>query len=413
LSKITLTDRAVAAARTDRTQDDLRDTVVPGLTLRVYPSGRKVWGIVWWNPDTQRRRWFKLGVYPGVALAQARNMAKAKLGAVADGADPQAERVEARQGGHTVADLAGEYLERYAARQKRAKSYKLDEQQLERYVLPAWGDRSAAEISRRDVKRLLEDLANGTIAKRGEPTTTAPRSLRALLSKMFGWGVDEEILPANPAAGVKLPVKPKSRNRVLSEDEIRTLWTELERLEENAPVTAAAFRLLLLTAQRTGEVLGMMWSDVAGDLWTIPAERSKNHRSHRVPLSPQALDVLESLRPLTGSSPYVFESPVKPGHPLSTLKNTKKAIMRRSGMKPWTPHDLRRTAATHLTSGGTPRLVVERLLNHAEHGVAAVYDRSAYDAEKRRALLWWGRRVEQIASGSEPARVAAFPMRNT
>jgi integrase len=420
MGRLKLTDKLVKASRSDVDRgEDLRDATVRGLVLRVYASGRKTWSVRYRTEDG-RRRVYRLGdvalVEPApegaLTLKEARRRAAALLGDVAKGEDPQASREAIRAAGtaETVAELAEEYLTRYAERNKRPRSVREDRRQIDSYVVPAWGPRQARDISRRDVKRLLEDLADGTLSLRGQPTTTAPMNLRALLSKMFAWAVEEEIVPANPAAGVPLPVRPTSRDRVLSEEEVRVLWRELRRLEEDAPLSAAAFRLLLLTAQRPGEVLGIRWADVAGAWWTIPAERFKGRRSHRVPLSPQALAVLDAVRPLTGDREHVFDSPKVPGQPIGTLKTSAATIRRDAGMEHWTPHDLRRSAATHLTSGGTPRLVVERILGHAEHGVAAVYDRSSYDAEKRRALVWWGRKVEQIAAGKpKAAEVVEFP----
>ena len=402
MASVNLTEKAVKAARTEFIQEDFRDTNLKGLVLRVYGSGRKTWGILYRTPFG-RRRWYKLGLYPAVSLKTARDTATEVLGRIAGGADPQAEREALRSAGdvETVADLAAEYMRRYAERTKRPKSIEEDRGQLDRYVLPAWGKRSAREIARRDVKRLLENLADGTIAKKGRPTTTAPRALRAMLSKMFAWAVEEEILPANPAAGVPLLVRPESRDRVLTEEELRVLWQELKRLDEDAPLTAVALRLILLTAQRPGEVLGMRWDEISGDWWTIPTARHKGKRSHRVPLSPQALAELEKVRALTGEVEFVFDSPYKPGQPLSTMKTANHTIIRRTGMKRWTPHDLRRTAVTMMTSAGVTRLVVERLLGHAEHGVTAVYDRSSYDGEKRRALSQWGDRLERMVGDQE------------
>ncbi len=396
MASVNLTEKAVKAARTEFVQEDFRDTNLKGLVLRVYGSGRKTWGILY-RTKSGRRRWFKLGLYPALSLAMARERATEELGLIAGGEDPQAEREASRFAGdvETVADLAEEFMRRYAERNKRPKSIEDDRGQLDRYVLPAWGKRSAREIARRDVKRLLEELAVGKIAKRGKPTTTAPRALRALLSKMFAWAVEEEILPANPAAGISLP-KPESRDRVLTEEEIVILWPELDRLEGESPLSAVALRLMLFTAQRPGEVLGMRWDELSGDWWTIPKERHKGKRSHRVPLSPQALAELEKVRALTGEVEFVFDSPYKPGQPLSTMKTANRTMIRRTGMNRWTPHDLRRTAATMMTSMGVSRLVVDRVLGHAEHGVATVYDRASYDKEKRRALMRLGRHLEAI-----------------
>ena len=397
-----LTDRSVRSAQTGARQKDIRDTFAKGLVLRVFPSGRKTWGVNYRTQDG-RRRWFKLGRYPDVDLATARQKATKILGQVAGGKDPQQERERARYqlgNAESVADLCEEYLDRYARRQKSKRSVRDDRGLIDRYLLPQLGKRAVAEVMRRDLKRLLEDLADGKIAIRGQPTNTAPRSLRALLSKMFSWAVEEEIISANPAAGLPLPTKPKTRDRVLSEEEIKTVWEELERLDQDSPVSAAAFRFLLLTAQRPGEVLNMRWAEVTDEWWTIPAERMKNRKSHRVPLSPQAQEVLNQLKEITGDSEWVFESPAKPGSPLTTMKTANHTIRRRAEMEGWTPHDLRRTAGTIMAQIRIPPFTISKVLGHTDpRGVTAIYDRYSYDKDKRQALTRWGNKLDSIVSG--------------
>ena len=294
--------------------------------------------------------------------------------------------------------------------------------QLETYVLPRWGKRGIREISKRDVKRLLEDLAAGTIARGGEPTKVAPRNLRAVLSKMFEWATDQEILPANPAAGVKLPsqvrrhLKKGGRDRVLSDEEIGILWRDLDQLEADAeiksqaPVSAAAFRLILLTAQRPGEVFSMRWCDVEdGEWWVVPAEVAKNGEANRVYLSPQARQVLRDLHAHTGGGRWVLASPYKEGAHLTTIKTANNGILARTGMRHWTPHDLRRTAASKMSSMGTDRRVLQAILNHKDHSVTAVYDRYSLDREKHEALTKWGRRVGELVGGEPEGAVVPFP----
>jgi integrase len=154
---------------------------------------------------------------------------------------------------------------------------------------------------------------------------------------------------------------------------------------------------MLLTAQRRGEVLSMRWQDIDGTWWTIPADFAKNGRSHRVPLSPQALAILKRLRE-GAEGPWVFPSPTADG----PIENPQKAVQRlrtRSNVHDLRLHDFRRTAASHMTGMGISRLTVQKLLNHAERDVTAVYDRHSYDPEKRAALDAWGRRLAEIVSG--------------
>jgi len=248
-----LTDRAIRVAKCPEglNQHDLPDGKIRGLTLRVYASGSKAWALHYRRREDNRRRRLALGTYPGVSLKHARELAIGALGQIAAGEDPQGEReeVRARGGRDSVAEVAADYLERYSKPNKRAAGYAMDVWQLETYVLPRWGTRGIAEISKRDVKRLLEDLAAGTIAAGGEPTKVAPRNLRAVLSKLFEWATDQEIIPANPAAGVKLPaqvrqhLKKGGRDRLLADEEIRSVWGQLQRLEDDAAVKGQAGRI--------------------------------------------------------------------------------------------------------------------------------------------------------------------------
>jgi integrase len=412
-----LTDRHIYCAKCPEglNQADLRDDQVRGLFLRVYTSGVKTWGVFYRRKEDNRRRWLKLGAYPGLTLKQARDLAEIELGKVACGADPQAARVEVRSrpGTESFAEVAAEYLERHAKAHKRPAGYRMDRWQLEAYVLRRWGRRLMTELTKRDVQDLLEDLAAGKLAARRKPTKAAPRNLKALLSKLFDWAADKGYLAGNPAAGVKLPAtvqehfRQGGRDRVLTDEEIRTLWRALDRLEADArnrafgAATAAAFRLVLLTAQRPGEVLSMRWRDIEdGEWWVVPAEVAKNGEANRVYLSPQAREILQGLKPVNGSSEWVLDSGRKPGHHLTTVKTAQQAILRRNGMRHWTPHDLRRSAASKLRAMGVSRLVVQAILNHKDRSVTAVYDRYGHDVEKREALCAWGRRVEEIVRGA-------------
>ena len=425
-----LTDRQIrtATVRTGLNQQDFRDDQVRGLVCRVYKTGVKTWFIFYRRKTDNRRRIFKLGSYPGLSLAKARELAEVELGRIAAGEDPQAQREELRSQPptETVAELAETYLAEYALVQKRPKGYRMDRWQLDTYVLPRWGRRLVTDITKGDVQQLLDDVASGKLAARGKPTKVAPRNLKAVLSKMFDWAADRGVVPGNPAAGVKLPdavrehKKKGGRDRVLSDEEIRVLWTETDRLardaalKSQAPVSAAAFRLILLTAQRPGEVFSMRWHDLEdGTWWVIPAEVAKNGESNRVPVSPQARQILDELRPATGGGEYVLASPYKRGSHLTSLKTANDTIVRNTGMRRWTPHDLRRTAASKMSAQGVARRVLQGILNHKDRSVTAVYDRYSLDREKVEALAAWGRRVEEIVGGGPVGSVVEFPIRSS
>jgi integrase len=279
-------------------------------------------------------------------------------------------------------------------------------------VIPAWGRRKANDITRRDVIELLDNIVD-----RGSPIA-ANRTL-ALVRRMFGWALSRDIVPANPCVGVQAPGVETRRDRVLSAGEIAALWCALSDpgTGVSKPIRLA-LKLQLATAQRKGEIIAAEWSEfnLAEGMWTIPAERSKNGMPHRVPLSRLAIAVLDeiSLSPARQQSRWLFKSPRQEG-PITgaavdhAMRHDREAL----GTGDATPHDLRRTAASHMTSIGISRLVVSKILNHAEPGVTAVYDRHSYDREKRIALDAWAARLEEIIRGQRehsniaPLRVSA------
>jgi integrase len=170
------------------------------------------------------------------------------------------------------------------------------------------------------------------------------------------------------------------------------------------PLTAAAFKLRLLTAQRGAEILAMRWDQIVDAWWTIPAEVAKNGLAHRVPLSPQVLSLLDELRPLGNGSDWVF--PGAAGHQHRVAIHKAHNRIRSRCKVDFVPHDLRRTAASYMTGMGISRLVVSKLLNHVESGVTAVYDRYSYDREKRAALVAWADHLDQIITGSRATATA-------
>jgi integrase len=304
---------------------------------------------------------------------------------------PAAERYRRKRRAATIEEVARSYLERHARAKKR--SWREDERILEHDVLPRWRTRAARGITARDVRRLLDEIVD-----RGAPIQ-ANRTF-ALLRRVFNWAAapDRALVPQahNPCRGLERPAPERQRERVLSAEELRALWRALDA--ESVPL-ASLFRLHLLTAQRDGELRTMRWADVdlAAGWWIIPAARAKNQRAHRVPLSAPAVAVLRRLHETRGDSSWVFPSPRTSTR--GCRERVYKAVhrlRRASGVVDFTPHDLRRTAASHMTSIGVARLTVAKLLNHTERGVTAVYDRYGYDREKAEAVALWARRLEEI-----------------
>lgn len=361
------------------------DKELPGFSVRVTPSGGKTFSVLYRRGRRLRR--YTLGRYPVLGLSQARTLARKALAEAAMGGDPGARKIEERRA-ETFSELCREYLERYAKTRKR--SWREDERRIQKSLLPALGHRPVGEIRRVEVRSVLESIAN-----RGAGIE-ANRTL-ALVRRIFNWGISVDLVERNPCALIPRPARERMRSHVMSASDIRAFWTTLEG---ERPLTAAALRLMLLTAQRGGEALGMRWADVdfSEGCWTIPEERSKNGLSHRVPLSSPSLALLENQRLLSGESPWVFPSASGLG-PLAGIQKAIQRVRRRAGID-LRGHDLRRTTASNMASMGIPRLVIARILNHVETGVTAVYDRHSYDREKREALEAWGRRLTEIVEVS-------------
>lgn len=381
MPKMNFTDRTIAAIKPTVTRSDFWDDSVPGFGIRVTKGGRKTW-VLMYRTGLKKRR-FTLGTYPSLSLANARQRALEAQYHISKGADPALQKQVDRTA-ETFEDLVHEYLERHAKVKK--KSWAEDERILKREFVPAWGNCKARLISRREVIATLDKIVG-----RGSPIL-ANKAL-AVLRKTFNFGIQRDILELNPCWKVAAPAKEKSRDRVLTEDEIRLFWGAIEKLDF---VVGAYYKLLLLTAQRSGELGATEWVDIdlSAGWWTIPALRSKNGFTHRVPLSGTTLAIFRKLRLQSGGSRWVFPSP-KGEYPIRERKRRLREIKQGAGFD-FRPHDLRRTAASHMTGNGIQRLIVSKILNHVETGVTAVYDRHSYDNEKRAALEKWADQVEQL-----------------
>jgi integrase len=376
-------------------QVDYFDKSLSGFFLRVSQDGKKSFGVMYRKGGRLRR--MKLGTYPLLTLAKARQEAAQALRNAELGLDPAFEKQEARRA-PTFEQVAREYLERHAKAKK--KSWKEDERVINKELFPGFGERQAKDITRRDVRIFLE-----------HKSATAPigaNRVRALLRKIFNWAIAADILETNPVHLVPAPGKEHQRDRVLAEEEIRRIWNAIEADSKSADHThlkvkmlsAGIMKLRLLTAQRGAEVMSIEWDelDMQTGWWTIPGEKTKNSLSHRVPLSAPALTVIREMRLVVGDgrSRFVFPSPKGNTH----ICNPQKPLVRiqKATDIDFVAHDFRRTAASMMTSMGIPRLTVKKILNHVEQGITAVYDRHSYDMEKREALDAWAKRLTAIIS---------------
>ena len=390
---VKFTDRGVAALRPKLKVRVIWEPVSHGqgnLGLRIWPSGVKTW--IYMYRFEGKPRMQTLGNYPTMTVADAHAAQANAAQARAHGQDPGGVTValnKATREAATVNELARQFLELYAKPRKRSADR--DEELLKRNVLPAWGTHKANAIGRGDVAKLLD-----SIVARGAPIPA--NRTRSVLSKMYRWALSRELVDHNPVDGVPAPALEHRRDRVLDNDEVAQV---LGRLDKTRMQTAAklAIRFQFLTAARVGEVAGAQWSEVneVAAVWTIPAARSKNKRAHRLPLSPQAVAVLQEAKAIDRGNGAVFPA-AQSGVALSpeAVAAAIRDAMPLFEVERFTPHDIRRTVATGISEDGASRVVVSKVLNHIDASVTAIYDRHSYEKEMRGALDGWGRRLAAL-----------------
>jgi integrase len=331
-------------------------------------------------------------------LADAREAVGKAIKKIHDGHDPAAETIAAKKqerDADSFAELAYRWVDEYARENRR--TWQADRKHLEADAIPKWGRRKAKSITKRDVKDLIKDIKD-----RGAPVM-ANRTL-GLIKQIFKWGVEEDYIAASPAVSVRKPTKEVSRDRLLDEEEIRRFWTKLDSCSMSED-TRIALKLCLVTAQRRAEVTGLSHSEIDGDWWTLPKNRSKNGNVHRIYLSPLARKLIKQA---SGDS-YLFpsprkEGPIEPRALINALAKNRQVF----DMPRFTVHDLRRAAATRMGELGVSRFDISKVLNHVDQDVTSIYDLYTYDPEKKRALLKWGRRLQNIIDGKKSKKVVSI-----
>ena len=405
-----LTDAKVRSLKAKTKRYEVWETGRSGFGLRISASSNKSW-FYFYRFEGKNRR-MTLGVYPEMTLEKAHSAHAKAREQLIKGIDPNELLIQANiahRGSPTVSQLVNEYIEKWAKPRKR--TWEEDARMLSKDVIPHLGKRKAKDIKRRDIVLLIDEIVD-----RGSPIT-ANRTLR-IIKKMFSFAVKRGVLDASPCVEIDPPAKENKRERVLTEDEVKIFWLGLEKAKMSDG-TKLALRLLLVTAQRKGEVAQAEWSeiDLKSGWWTIPKEKAKNERIHRVPLSQMAIDILKQAKELSRDSRWVFPS-VK--NQAITPRSISRAIRNNSKKRPpehpkhkppygeffkterFSPHDLRRTATSMMTGSGVDELHVSKVLNHTISGVTSRhYNHYTYDKEKQQALETWDRKLNSILTGKK------------
>jgi integrase len=379
-----LTQKIVDGLKPEAKQYARRDGLVPGHFVIVQPTGHKSYSL--FVRINRKQVKLHVGNAAVMTLQQACAEARRLLGLIAQGIDPRTAKQEAAP--ETFGVVMTRFVERYA--RPRNRSWRETERVLTREALRRWQHRPIAAITRADVIGLID-----AIVDRNSPIA-ANRALAAV-RKLFNWCVERGILETSPAAQVKAPSPETQRDRTHTDAELALIY----------PAVAAfgypfgpAIQLMILTGARRSEVAGMRWDEIdpTFSVWVIPKERSKNKIAHVVPLSSAARAILASL-PRIGD--YVFTvSGLKPVSGFSKVKARLDAAITAANddtpIPPWILHDFRRTAASGMAKLGISLPVIEKVLNHvsgAFRGVAGIYQRHDFAAEKAEALEAWGRHV--------------------
>lgn len=433
-----LTAASVIRLKPRQTRTEIRDAGCPGLILIIQPSGYKAWAMRFRRPNGELTR-ISLGAVavdhketptePAIGmpltLASARRLATAVNREKSLGRDFVAAKHQqklewqakaAATFDRAVTDFVEQHVRSKTRRwqqQARILGIRLAADEIALQLVPKgladrWRSRPISEIDADDIFAIVEETRESGVpgVKRRNlgPSEPRARKMYAALSTMFNWLVRRRRVKANPCAGLHPPEQPRSRDRVLKNEEIVALWHSADMLTNPF---GTCVKLLLLTGSRLNEVCGMRRSELSADgkIWTIPGERTKNHRTHDVPLSHLAQQILSLIK---SEGDLIFTTNGKT--PISGWSKMKKKLdcaisigsSAKAPDKAWRLHDLRRTCATGMAEIGILPHIVEACLNHisgAKAGVAGIYNRAAYTEEKKVALERWAVHVQSLIDG--------------
>jgi integrase len=397
MPRIRLTKSAVDALPTSKSDVVYWDAGYPGFGVKVTPKARKVFIVLYRTAGAgSKLRKYTIGPYGRVTLHQARVAAQKVFAARLEGRDPAAEKRAARQ--RIVADRVEDLLETFIVqRLSQNRSGGEIARLLRREVGKTWAGRSIHEISKRDVVEVVT-----AIEQRGAPVA-ANKTLKSIRT-FLRWCVGRAVLDQSPAEGVPLPAKEVARDRVLDDEELARVILAARQI--GGPY-GGIVEFLALTGQRREEVARLQWEelDLALRVWTIPKSRTKNAKAHVVHLSEQSLAVLKRA---DRNSPLVFS--LLGTRPFQEFSRAKRELDQLSGVIGWRLHDLRRTCVSGMARLGVAPHVADKILNHQAgtiSGVAAVYQRHEFLAERRAALDLWGAHVGRVLTGiSQEHRIA-------
>jgi integrase len=362
------------------------DQGLPGFGVKVTPRGRKVFIAMYRVGGAgSRLRKYTVGPYGRITLAMARAQAQKIFAARLDGRDPAEEKKQARR--RLVVDQVEDLVETFIReRLSKIRSAPTVSNRLRRDVIPYWGAKSVHDIKKRDVIDLVSKIS--------ERNSHAGYRLLKTLKTFFRWCVGRAVIEASPAEGLSTDYREVSRDRVLTDDELAAIIVAARKMPWPY---GGIVEFLALTGQRREEVVQASPNEIGPEArtWRIPSERTKNRKAHIVHLSEPASAVIAGH--LTGK--YIFATST--GHHFQAYSKSKEALDQLCGVRGWRLHDFRRTIVSGMARMGIPPHVADKILNHQSgtiSGVAAVYQRHDFLAERKEALDRWGAHVAELVS---------------
>lgn len=425
MAKEKFTARWIESITTDVSQAEYYDTGtrIRGMSfgLRVSRAGAKSFFISYRNKGGKQKH-FTIGDASRMSLADARAIAVAKRTGLDKGQDP-AEEKQAYKVATTFKELLEQFGRHFKAQvesgERRAGTWYEYENSFKHY-LSKWNDYKVCEIRRADIMSLLDYIE----VERKAPVQAV--RVRSQIHRIMSFAIERSIIENHPCTGLPRLRKANPRTRYLSQEEVCKVWLALD---DFPPPSRNAIKMMLLTGQRKGEVANMAWHEISGDDWQLPASRVKSKRDHIVPLSKQALAILEEMKADTEEAKktsrkkgdnakdyydyFVFPSR-RQGKPNYCFNHTIRRLYAIAGVKKFSPHDFRRTIGTHLSSLGFTEGVISKVLNHKSDTVTGKhYVHYAALMEKRVALEKWGEMVESWVTKARQEQGQASPIVTT
>jgi integrase len=382
-----LTAREVETAKRGPARQEIPDGHTTGLYLIVQPSGARSWALRY---SFQRKKYkLRLGGFPALGLADAREAANAAKALLDRGIDPRTEKA-ADTSAVTVEEAIADYVEKHVDPELRAGTAKYVQRELDA-VKEAWCGRLLRSITKRDVIARLDAVYENGVH--------AGNTTRKVLAAFFTWATGRDLIAISPLEGIKKR-KTKSRDRFLGDGEIRLVWLAADKLGGSY---GALTKLLLLTGARRNEIARLTFDEIKADEIVLPPDRNKTAEWLHIPLTPLMRSIIEAL-PRRGS--YVLGDGLRPLSANMRAKNSLDVQLN----EPFRFHDFRRTFITGCARIGVPIQVVEKCVGHALSGVLKTYQHYDFSAEKRKAFIKWSEHVAAITAHSQDTPAVSAPL---